>query len=196
MSRVLAVTIILLSAPIAAGAQAYATDRSSWLVDGSAGYTRMSVEASTYETRSNQVSLAPSLQYFVVPGFAVGLSLDYRTADNTHTPDGSPSQSLTFTSTGVGPTLSYYHGTADQKVLPFVSGTYTFQNWKVDAQTTDDERKTRSVEVAVGVLLLMADHVGLTAEVFIRDGNVEDQDGVESNENLSGFRVGIAAFVF
>lgn len=195
MSRALATVLFLLSGPISIQAQAHATGRASFLIDGSISYTRQTTETTQFESTSSQLSLAPTVHYFVAPGFALGLTLLFRDGES-ETTRNQLTTSAEFVETAIGPSISYYHGSANSRWLPFMSASYTFGNQELMSPSSGAELSTRTLGGAVGVLVLLNQHVGLTGEVFLQDGTTEVEGALDRDRLMSGFRVGIATFVF
>ena len=181
---VLAATVLF---PALARAQEYAVDQGSLLVDGSISLT--SIGNNNDEDRDTNISLNPDVQYFVVPGLAVGggLTLERRTSDR-----------FSRTTYGIGPRVSYYFGAAFEKtVYPFFSANASYYTQRF---SFDDDTETRSLYgfgAAAGVLVMVSDGVGLTGRLFFDVLNFgEDEVERSFSTDTFGFAFGIAAFVF
>jgi hypothetical protein len=196
MIRLLALALLFLCVASPTRAQRHATDRSSVLIDGSAGYTRRHFEHDRVDIRTSELEIAPSVQYFVRSGLAVGATLDFSRAHSEYVLPVSSSTDSRSRSIGIGPTLSYYHGSFGDRWIPFVTATYTFRRYEIEDATEETEDESTSWEGALGVLYLARDRVGLTAELFYRDGRREYGSGGESDETVTGLRIGIATFLF
>ena len=162
--------------PGSAFAQAsYPVDRGSFIVAGSAALISSSVVSLDDDNeRTTSVTINPDVKYFVVPNLALGGSAGFFF---------SSFSGVSNASVLLGPSLSYYFGGPSRKLYPFVSGSVRF----------DVEEVTDSAALLVegGGAYMVARNVALTGTVFFsgRFENLGDQ-------NASGLRFGIKAFVF
>ena len=166
-------SLVLLAAP--AGAQSYAVDRGSLLVGGSGGFSSTGTEQDE-DDRTTQLSIRPSVEYFVAPGLSLGGELQYSRFSN------GGDASTTF---GVGPAMSYYFGGRSRRsVYPFVSvgGAYSRSGGTTGL----------GFDASVGALAMLADAVGVNGSLYYQNRFYEEF----SDNNSFGLAVGISAFVF
>ena len=156
-------------------AQEHATDRGSYILGGSAG---LSSQKNVGAERSTHMYFAPSVQYFVQPGLAIGgtLNLAHFRFDN---------QSIT--SYGAGPLLSYYFGAGEQSLRPYLSGRTIYSYARADVYGF------LTYGGNVGVLYLLTRSVGLDASLFY---NAVSYRGSSNRTDAFGLAVGFSAFAF
>lgn len=190
-----------ISIPCSVSARQNATDQGSFLVGGTAGLDqRTTTEQGGREVTSDVLRLAPELQYFLLPGLAVGGMIEYRRMSSDIADPGTQTLSITSDIVGFGPSISYYFGRGARRAHPFVSVSYIDSRIDLENSSGADNTQTmRYVDLAVGVVLMLSGHVGIEGELFWRDGEIEEAAGTTSRsleDRSSGLRVGVAAFVF
>jgi hypothetical protein len=174
-----AAALIAAVLPARVSAQAYATDRGSFIVGGSAGTSTntftIDLEGEPESERVSLVHLAPQALYFVTPGLALG---------------GRVSASLisddedTSTQLGVGPQVAYYFGRGERPYYPYLSAGVSYED------VANDEAGV-GANAQAGLVFLLARGVGLDTSLFYRRQEAEPV----RHESL-GLAVGITAFVF
>jgi hypothetical protein len=182
--------LLVAAAPAAAQSPSHAAGRGSILVGGSGSFSSLKLDGET--NRSTRVTLRPSALYFVVPHVAVGGSLifDRLWNDGTHS-----------TAIGVGPSIGYFAGGPEARVLPFVRASGLLQRSTGGGDgfpgvTTSNIGFTASA----GGVFLMSRHVGLSVAAYYSDlsssTSVEGQGDIDSGANEFGVELGIEAFLF
>src|SRR4249919_1522429 len=124
--RLLSILVALGLTPTGSGADApqYPVDRGVWILGGGAGFQHIHQQANHLD--GNDFFVAPSVGYFVWPGLAPSLNLQYQ--HSTYSYDvgaqfGLTTRSRTTSSAiGVGPGLDYYFVRRPARFYPFVSG--------------------------------------------------------------------------
>lgn len=169
---------LLAAAPALAYAQGYATDRGSMLVGGTASFSSSGTRSNggTWH-RSTHLGIAPRVQYFVLPGLAVG-------GDLSISHDGA------IWDYGAGPTVSYYFGRAERAWYPYLRarvGLYRV----VYGDEAQPSQTSRGYAASGGVLLMLSRAVGLDAALTYE----MPSDEVSDFRTLA-FGLGISAFVF
>ncbi len=153
--------------PVVAFGQASPIDKGSLIVGGNAN---LSAPSNGFNgDRSFNLTVSPSVQYFVAPGLALGGGVTLGVLGKRF-------------AGGIGPKVSYFFkGKEERALYPFVSASASyFRAFGSDSGVAD---------VSGGAVLMIAKNVGLTGEAFYT------QDLSDEANNL-GLRFGITAFVF
>lgn len=175
-----------------------AIDRGSLVLDGGASLSRSSTTTETTggsgaetEVTSTQISLLPSLLYFVAPRVAVGGSLELAR---------SKTGSTSTTAVGVGPAARLYFAGDGASTLPYVGASVRVSRQSYDADGVEPPATTRwGLEGVAGLTWLFSRQVGVVAEAFARrlsyslDGPGNASADITASE--LGVRVGMAAFI-
>lgn len=184
-------TVLLLALASAVGslnavqAQEHATDRGSLIVGGGAGLSSHSysnnVAGDRQEWSSTLIYFSPRVQYFVLPGLAVG-----GTVDLTHmrTPENSS------TSAGLGPTISYFFGAPEQALVPYISAQTAWH------RALGEDYGQVGYGGAAGMLYMLTRSVGLDGSVFYRIQEVTGGAPSGARHRALGLAVGFSAFAF
>ena len=195
------------AAPLA-GAQESPVQRGSIQLGGTAAFTKSRDIGN--DNGWVTLELLPRVGYFVVRGLAVSANLRYRVIWND---DQATVRDQRFTDWGVGPGLTYFFTTKSPRLFPFVSGRTLFvrsyhtadlysspQSEEPAVADNETRTRTRNWQTSVGVMYMVAKHVGITGEVFYQRTKVTIGIGKpdeSSNEaELYGLQWGVAAFVF
>lgn len=191
-------TLIALATPLQAQRTVPAAiDRGSMIVDGSASISRSrsTAESDGTDTKatSTQVSLLPSLLYFVAPRFAVGGSLELSRFKN---------DAVTSTAVGAGPSARLYFAGQSATALPYVGTSLRVSRVSVDIDGSSSPPATTQLglEGVAGITFLVSRQVGIVTEAFVRrqsysnsvSGNLPATDVTTTD---FGLRVGVAAFI-
>lgn len=176
----LAAALVSLAVTGHAAAQAYPTDRGSFIVSGSAGAytstTTLDIEGDQdTENRYSEVYVAPQVQYFVMPGLAVG----GRVTVNAGWYEGD-----SRTQFGVGPQLSYYFGRDERRLYPYVSAGVSYDGF-------GNGEANLGQNAQAGLAFMLSRGVGLDSGIYYR-GITQD----EIRQDIFGLAIGITAFVF
>ena len=183
MTRLHALVPALLLAvlPARGAAQSYPTDRGSFIVGGSASLTTskasIALLGSDEELRSTTLAVAPSAQYFVAPGLAVG----GRVQSYTTWVDGESSGTF-----GVGPQLSYFFGRGDRRLYPYLSAGVSY-----DQEVGDSDNHGSGVNAAGGLVFMLGRQVGLDTSLGFNHVSA----GTTTLQTF-GLALGITAFAF
>ena len=169
-------------------AQSYAVDRGSVLIDGQASFTSTGTGEED-EDRVTQLSINPALQYFILPGLALGGEI---TIARSWEDDYS---AWTY---GIGPAVTYYFGDGERPWYPYLGATAQFLR---AGQEVDNVPEIPDVTVwaykgAAGALFLISRSVGVNAELFYQVTRRESDSDFDFEQNVYGLAVGISAFVF
>ena len=173
---------------ISARAQTHAVDQGSLLIDGNVSLT--STGSNDDGDRVTNIMLSPSVQYFVVPGLAVGASFSL---------ERQASDGFSRTTYGVGPSVSYYFGASVEKAIyPFVAVgvNYFGSRFDFDGDTDTETLSAYGVGASGGVLVMLSGSVGVTGRLFYEVQDYSDDFDEDLRTNAFGFAFGIAAFVF
>jgi opacity protein-like surface antigen len=169
----LGLVLLVLASPPAL-AQSYAIDQGSLMVGGSASFTSTGSDDSD-DDRFSSLLVRPMVQYFVMPGLAVGGELML-------TRFSSGDQSAT--AYGVGPEVTYFFGGSERQLYPFVSAGFQFNR--------SEDENTFGYGASGGAVFMLTSSVGLNGSLYYRKIDYEDFGG----NNTIGAAVGISAFVF
>lgn len=185
MRRLALLAGLLAALPAAVQAQSYATDQGSLLLGGSAGFSSSggSVDGESDPERSTFLNFSPSVQYFVLPGLAVGGNV---VAQRSSTGDAS------VNTLGVGPAVSYYFGGSERSLYPFVSGSVRYLRNSGDLV---DDLSTVGYAASTGAVFMFNRTVGLETSFFYNTNSFE-VSGVEVDNNTFGVQLGFRAFTF
>lgn len=192
--------LLFLVLPEVARAQTYPVDRGSWIVGGSGSFSSQGDNQADDDGRTTQVLFNPSVEFFVLPGLAVGGALSI-----SHSSDDR----FTNTGLGVGSSVSYYFGRGQRSVYPFISAGVAISDISFEFEDGDSgsgadlSTTGTTLDVSGGVTLMVAKNVGLTGKLFFLQqnirGNDDDNDPVFAADfdlDMFGLRFGVATFVF
>jgi outer membrane protein W len=172
-----------------ADAQQHATDRGSIILAGDASIA--SSKSEDDDDRTTSILLAPSIQYFLQPGLAIGAQLTFG-----HSSNGDFSTSVY----GIGPRVSYYFGQGARTSRPFVSAGFAFTKVNADADIAGDaDFSARELTLRAGILFMLSNAVGLNPHVYYQTTTSRFDVAIgerEFNTNTFGLAVGVSAFVF
>lgn len=185
-ARKLASVVLLLpilASPLAG--QSYAVDRGSLRIGGNASFssTGTSVNGTDEDDRLTQLAIAPQIEFFVVPGLALGGELVL-----SRLSDGDDS----FTAYGLGPAITYFFGSGPRSVWPFIGGSLQFQWASSDG---DDDPSIRGYRGEAGALFMASDAVGFDA-AFYYQFLERESDLVDVESDSFGLAIGVSAFIF
>jgi hypothetical protein len=171
--------------PRAAAAQYSPVHRGSIQLGGTAQFGHFRDIGNDFN--STALEIAPRLGYFVARGLALSANLQFR-----HT----ASEIATGTDWGVGPGLTYYVPGVSPRVYPFVSGRtlFTWGHFWDESGVTLDRHHSTSWLVSTGALVLLAEHVGLTAELYYQHDRFTVEPATNSSDSY-GLQWGFAIFV-
>lgn len=183
---VLALTLLCAATAWApAHAQEYPTDRGAFLLRGGMGFsthvTAIEIQGHREEARLTHFHFNPSVQYFVLPGLAIGGTVGI---SQTRNDDATTSQYR------VGPQLSYYFGAADRNLVPYVSVETT-----VGVMRPADLRQT-SYGASAGVVYMLTRSVGVDVGTFYRLNRTRGDEPWTITDRFIGMAVGFSAFAF
>jgi hypothetical protein len=181
-------SLIVLSAltvlPAAVDAQVPALNTGSILISGQASFVVQDVEGS--DDNATTLAILPSLQFFVMPGLAIGGELRF-----LH----SSFDDRSSTSYGIGPAVSYYF-VRDGNAHPFLRGSVRYEHSSTDISPGGDvESDQLGLRASAGLLFLLSDAVGVDAALFY-DRSSRDAGNGDLDINAFGLAVGISAFLF
>jgi hypothetical protein len=185
-------TMLLLAGmvPTVTQAQSYAVDRGSVLIDGQASFTSTGaeVDGEDVDDRVTQLSITPSLQYFILPGLALGGELTLARAW-----DDDDSNTVY----GIGPAVTYYFGAGERPWYPYLGGSIQFTHEERDSDDGPDlpDVSFRTYKGAAGLLFMMSPGVGINAELFYQLAS-QDTGDLDLERDIYGLAVGVSAFVF
>lgn len=182
--------LLLATMPAAAQEASYAAGRGSVLVGGSGSFSSMKVDGR--DDRITRVTLRPSALFFVVPHVAVGGSLVFDRLWNIGTD---------ATTVGIGPSIGYFAGGPEARVLPFARASALLQRSTGGADVGPDYTTNNlGFSISAGGVFLLSRHVGLSAAAYFSDlsssTSSDGQEDVESGANEFGIELGIEAFLF
>ena len=176
----LAGLVFLLVVPGLSAAQVPALEQGSMLIGGSAGFSSSRGDGGS---RFTNIGVAPSVQYFVVPGLAVGGSLPLGALfrdDET---------SVRF---GIGPAATYFFVQAGP-LHPFLDASVRYE---VNQMVDDDRRSTTlGYDAGLGVMAFLNEAIGVHARLYYRASHSEFE-GQESEFDTLGLSMGVSTFLF
>lgn len=181
--RRLAILAGLLAAlPAAAAAQSYPTDRGSLLLGGGAGFSSSgtTVDGEEQGDRITSFNLSPSVQYFVVPGLALGGDLSV-----SRFSDGEQS----ITTYGGGPSASYYFGSGERPFYPFVSANVRL------VRNSENDDSNLGYGASTGAVFMFNRSVGLRTSLYYNVQSL-DAEEIEIDNDTFGVGIGFTAFTF
>lgn len=182
IARFLLVSFFLTSYMATVYAQSSAVDRGSINIGGDATFSSFGSSADTDDSRTTQLLFNPAVEYFIIPGLAVGGEVVLARASR----DGSSSSTV-----GVGPRLSYYFGRGERTFYPYLSGTVSLLRTSFDGNGDQESNSSVGYRGSGGILFMLSQGVGITGEVFY-----QGRDSDDFNTNAFGVSFGISAFVF
>lgn len=184
MKKLLAVIFVLALAPMAF-AQNNAIDAGSMIIGGNIYFTSYSGDlhktGSPMEAKS-AMGFVPSLQYFIIPGLAVGAEVIYETSKND--------SDIKTTMYGIGPVAAFYI-TAAENIFPFAQIAYEYKKWKLDT----DKATVMNIPLSVGCVFMVSKQVGINAEFTYTFENVKPDGGSSIKGTTMDLRLGVKAFI-
>ncbi|HET6232378.1 MAG TPA: outer membrane beta-barrel protein [Longimicrobiaceae bacterium] len=174
----------LAALPMSSRAQAYAVDRGSYILQGSAGWSssRFTTEiaGATVHQRSTDVVLTPAVQYFVRPGLALGGQVNV-----LHSASGGNSS----TAYGIGPKATYYFGRGERTYYPYISAGATY------VRETFSHANAVGGDGSAGAVFMLTRSVALDGSLYYRHLQ-NNGDDVKQRINNFGLGIGVTAFAF
>ena len=186
-THIIAAALALTIAPaIAAQSPSLPTaiSKGSKLIAGSAQLVRSSSEGGDATT----ISVSPNILFFVADRVALGgeASLSHTTSDG-----------FSSTSWTLGPAARYFFATSSARTLPFLGG--SVELGRATSGGSDFEAQLFNVEGVLGLIRLLNDHVGVSAEAFVANRRTEVTSpplpDTEVTFTTMGLRFGVAAFI-
>lgn len=173
-----------------------AIDRGSIVIDGSASISHSNTTAdgagTDSESSSTQLSLLPSLLYFVAPRIAVGGSVEL----SRYSTEGVSSSTV-----GIGPAARLYLAGESAKVLPYFGASVRVTRVSLDFDSgASPPSSTRlGLEGVAGITWLFSRQVGILTEAFVQRQSYENSSVSNATVDVTstnfGVRVGVAAFI-
>ncbi|MGH7450440.1 MAG: hypothetical protein ACRENG_03785 [bacterium] len=182
MKHVIRIALVfVLFLPVRSLAQkAYAIDRGSMIVGGSAGFSSFGGDFRGKD-RLTMISFNPNWLFFFAPHVAIGGTINFTSLSASGETD---------TFFGVGPSIMYFFGGAQSRTYPFMSGSFIY------GRDNDDFTKI-DLRLAGGAAVMIAKNVAITTGAFYVIESVKYEDTKKSiNGNTFGVEIGITAFVF
>jgi hypothetical protein len=190
MKRLRAVTILVFAIAISGvshvSGQSYPGDRGSFLIGGGAALTSSKItwvgmSGEKYSNDQTRLSVTPSLQYFLIPGLALGgqVSMGWHSDGLWHL--------------GGGPALTYFFFKGERNWNLYLSG--SLERGKTWNSEDGEDQAFSSYRGAGGTLFMVSSGVGIHTEVFYEFWKESDSfRDLETNE--FGLSVGISVFVY
>jgi len=191
MFKCFAFSLILLSLSFSAVVAETPIDKGNWIIEGSAGLTLGGGDK--YEDLT-QISIHPSIQYFLTKGLAVGpiIGFTYRGQnDNT-----------TYVY-AIGPTINYYFGSGETKLIPFLRSSARFAwqkdksrgliGYDINYERTTDSRGT-VLSASCGFANLISKNIAITvATGFTYEHFTDGRYSIDGH--YISLNLGVTAFV-
>jgi hypothetical protein len=184
--------LLILAAP-SAFCQSFAIDQGSKLISGAISLESMS--GKLYENANKEkmlnVTLSPSVSYFIIQGLAVGLKSEigatYQGNDKAY-------------SAGAGPLVSYFLGSSSCKILPFVEASYVYGwvNSGIDYGDLAYAKATwTTLSAGLGANYMLKESVGVFVKAqYILDDLKYDETDITVKGNTIQIGVGLNTFFF
>jgi hypothetical protein len=170
-------------------AQSYFTDRGAVLIGGEASLTSSGSvsdgDVGEESERTTGLVLAPSVQFFVIPGLALG-------GESFISYSSGGAGSVTVFS--LGPAISYFFGGPDSSYYPFVSAFAGISNVQIG-----DTNSLRTIDynASAGLAFPVARNVALTGALFYKGSRQRaDDPDIRYSYNTFGLRFGFLASIF
>jgi opacity protein-like surface antigen len=182
-------TVLLLLTSLGVYSQ---TNKNSFLIGGSASLSYLETKyppsfGTNYKTMSASVS--PSVGFFVIKNFCVGLSMPLSISNTKYDNNGSNvnfgnSKSNSY---GVGPFVRYYYPLIDNKLFLLDEGAYSWSKgtyhtsfYNFNTNTSEPDKysiKTSSYRFGAGVAYFLSEHTSLELLVnYQKSKSTSDQD--------------------
>jgi len=190
MKRLGAMTILAFVVGIAGvpdlSGQSYPGDRGSFLIGGAASLTSSTITwvdmgGEEHSDERTRLLVAPSLQYFLVPGLAFGgqLSMGWYSGGEWYLAGG--------------PALTYFFFRGERSWNLYLSGSLEIgKTWNSEMEADPTSTSYRG---AGGTLFMVSSGVGIHTEVFYEFQKL-DNSFIDIKSNEYGLSVGISVFVF
>lgn len=163
-----------------------------WIISGSGAIGRS--HQSDFDANMTHIAIRPSGLVFLNDHFALGASVPLSYTDG----GGSLGHSFSY---GLGPTARYYFIADTSRWLPFVGAAIEPQWLRVHREVTiltgggaasnvsqNSNGRDLSYDASAGVTRLLADHVGLTGELYYT--HTELTGDLANNQTLRSYDVG------
>lgn len=183
-------SMLLLATSMAAqSARPGPTDRGSMLIAGSGSVSHTSGDGSS----ATNLSIQPSIHYFVANRIALGGELGYSYTDFEN---GSAN------SWRVGPAARLYFGSPTSEILPYLGTAVLFGSGTAKTETPVSNETNASlwgIQGIAGLTFMISPNVGISGEAFLqREESTFETSAAKVTNTLTqyGLRFGVAAFVF
>ena len=190
--------VTIATGPVALGSVRSAAQHQSaihsggWIISGSGAIGRS--HQSEFDADMTHIAVRPSGLMFLNDHFAVGASVPLSYTDG----GGSLGHSFSY---GLGPTARYYFVADTSRWLPFLGAAIEPQWLRVRRELTiptaggtlstvsqNSTGRDLSYDASAGVTRLLADHVGLTGELYYT--HTELTGDLANNQTLRSYDVG------
>ena len=177
---VLCITVMFLIPVVLVAQPEFATDKGSMMIGGSASFQSSGGDVRG-DDRLSVITLDTKIMHFIAQNLGIGGSVQFIN-------QSQGDESLTYIM--IGPTVAYYFGAADKKILPFVRGTFLYGN-------LSDEYSETIIKFGAGFTYMISTAIGLTSEAYYQLENYSPDGGGDSvSGNTFGIELGISAFIY
>jgi hypothetical protein len=201
MKKLYLVTVVLVFFFNNLSAQEYATDKGAMILNASASFT--SSGGSLYETkdktRITSLILMPSVDYFVLPNFFLGGTIQY-SGNKEDSSMGDRFALRTNSTLGIGPEIGYVCAKTESKLLPYLSTGLLWlhlrSKYSDHLTTIPNSGSGNEYFIGAGVIMPLKKHIGLTIGGIYRDQNYTNPFGNKISEKIWALKVGISGLLF
>jgi outer membrane protein W len=186
MKKIILISLVLLLFHSFAFSQDFAVDKGSILFAGMASFSTSGGDL--YENadgdRAMNITLEPSVNYFVIQNVGVGLKAQY---------SRDSQGDYTSSTLGIGPNLAYFLGDAESNMFPYLGAGFHYITNSVDDYTISGT----DIAIIAGVLAPVKKNLGImiNASYHMMSLKHEDWDEAESG-NIIMVGIGIAGMLY
>lgn len=200
--RHLLVIVVALLMTTAVSATDNPIDKGAWILTGNAYFMTQSGEL--YDNADGEgkawLSFAPSVGYFIKPGFMIGVNADY-------TWESQGDNKTTYML--FGPTAGFYFHMDPKRVeprgavYPFIKGSFLYASDKFKADLFEETTKITQWVGEAGVVYMLSNAVGMNFQAKLislkkdYDDDIVDPEIQDSESgNIFQLGAGITAFIY
>ena len=186
MKKIILISLVVLLFHSFAFSQDFAVDKGSILFAGMATFSTSGGDL--YENadgdRLMNMSIEPSVSYFVIQNVGVGLKASYNSASQGD---------YSSTALGAGPSLAYFLGDAESNMFPYLGAGFLY----LTATEDDYTLSGTNIAINVGVLVPVRKNLGIMIDAGYHMMSLkhENWDEAESG-NIIMVGIGIAGILY
>ncbi|MBN1822301.1 MAG: hypothetical protein JXR31_13360 [Prolixibacteraceae bacterium] len=182
-------TLCFLTIAVVTNGQTFAIDQGAIWVGGMASFTSSGGDLFEYDgDRASTITLAPTVNYFIVPNIFIGGSLEVSNSKQGDYKD---------TGFGIGPQVGYVIGNESSTSFPFIDAGAKLHTSKSEYGSYDSKTSGTDIFVGAGIVLPVAGHIGFTVEAAYHMMKLKEKDADDSySGNIFSIGIGITGLLY